>query len=97
MSSPNVLQGSGTGSIKVDDSQSGSGRGRDGKVVQYANTWSMSDRVLRITQQFKVRFKVLLFGRTYSIAMDHTLRRGSDIMGLIRKAEGHANAGRSGQ
>ena len=95
MSSPDVLQGSGSGSIKVSSAQSGSGR--DGKVVQYASTWSMSNGILRITQQFKVKFKVLFFARTYSITMDHTIRRGSDIMGLIRKAGGNANPGRPGQ
>jgi len=53
----------------------------------------MGDGVLRITQEFVVKFKVLFFKRTYRITMDYTITRGSDITVLIRNAEGQANSG----
>jgi hypothetical protein len=84
MSSPDVLQGQGTGSISVGDTPSKPGK--KGKVTNFSSTWSMSNGTLRITQQFEVKFKILFFSRTFKITMDHKVSKGSDIMGLIRSA-----------
>ena len=83
MTSVGILQGLGTGSIDVN--------GSSGKVTNYASTWSMHAGSFRITQQIKVRFRVLFFSQVYNINTDFTGSRGSDIMGLINASEGHAN------
>jgi len=95
MSSPSILEGSGTGTIRVSDAPSE--KGKKGKIVKYVSTWSMNDGVLRIAQQFAVKFKVLFFGKVYEISMAHTVKRGNDILGLIRDAESQASSGKSGQ
>lgn len=84
LSSPGTLQGRGTGNIVVSDTPSE--EGKDGEIVDYASTWSMRDGGnggMRITQQFQVEFKVLFFGKTYDITMEHDARRGSDISEII--------------
>lgn len=88
--SPNVLQGLGTGTIRLRDPSSRGGKDKKGKIVKGVSTWSMDEGVLRITLKFEVRFKVLFFARTYQITMDHNVKRGSDIMGLIRDSAGNA-------
>ena len=84
LSSANALQGSGTGTITVLGMR---GPGRYGKVFDYASTWSINHGMLQISQRFKVRFRVLFFGGTYSVATEHTLKRGKDIMSLVPKGD----------
>lgn len=95
MSSPDVLLGTGKGTITVSDSPAEE-EGKDGKIIEYASTWFMKDGVLRITQEFEVKFKMLFFGKTYRITMDHEVRRGGNIMDLFSDAasgEGSTPAG----
>lgn len=83
MSSPDMLQGSGRGTLTVRDAPSDE-KGKDGKIVEYASNWSMNDGLLRISQQFEVKFKTFVFAKTYNITMDHEVRRGDNILDLFR-------------
>jgi hypothetical protein len=86
MSSPDTLQGSGKGTVVVSDTPTDE-NGKKGKILKYASLWSLNDRHLRLILQFQVRFKKFIFGRTYSITMDHEVRRGKDIMDLFKDGD----------
>jgi len=83
MTSLGVLQGLGKGSIKAN--------GQNGKVSNYASTWTMHAGSFRIVQQIRVTFRVLFFSWGTNISTDFTGSRGSDIMGLISTSEEKAN------
>lgn len=83
------LEGTGSGSIKVSGLPLG--LGKNGKVQDYRSTWSQSNGVLSISQHLKVKFKVLFFSKRFTIIADYTARPGSDIVGLMKRAENNAN------
>lgn len=85
MSSPDILQGSGRGTLTVSDTPYDE-EGKDGEIIEYTSNWSMKDGFLRISQQFQVEFKTFIFEKTYNITMDHEVRRGNNIMDLFRNA-----------
>jgi len=88
LASAGELQGEGTGRIDV--------RGMpNGKVTNYASTWTESVGSFRIAQQLKVEFRVLFFAKIFNISTDCTGSRGSDVMSLINatgKNADHAGA-----
>lgn len=79
------VQGTGSGSISVTGMPLG--LGRKGKVRGYSSTWSVSNGVLKISQQFDVTFRVLLFRKSFTVTVDYTATRGSDILGLMKAAQ----------
>lgn len=83
------LEGIGSGSIKVSGLPLG--LGKNGTVQDYRSTWSQSNGVLSISQHLKVKFKVLFFSKRFTIIADYTARPGSDIVGLMKRAEGNAS------
>ena len=85
------LQGTGSGSIRVTGMPLG--LGKNGKVQSYSSTWSVDNDVLRIGQRFKVRFRILLFQKSYTITADSTANRGSDILGLMKTAQSELSGG----
>lgn len=80
------LQGTGSGSISVSGMPLG--LGKNGKVLGYSSTWSVSSGVLRISQRLKVRFSAFLFSKSFTVAADYTATRGTDILGLIKGVPG---------
>jgi hypothetical protein len=79
------LVGTGGGSISVTGMPLG--LGKNGKVQGYTSTWSLSNDVLSISQRFKVGFRVFLFRKSYTVMVDYTANRGSDIIGLMKAAK----------
>jgi hypothetical protein len=90
LASPDTLQGSGIGTVVVSKSAEEEG-GQKGKIVKYASTWEVNDSQWKITQQFQVKFKAFVFRKTYTITMNHEVRKGSDIMDLFKDADGKVN------
>lgn len=80
-----TLQGTGSGSIRVTGMPLG--LGKNGKVQGYTSTWSVSNDVLTISQRFTVKFKAFLFSKSFTITAEFTLKRGSDILGLMKSAQ----------
>lgn len=80
------LQGRGSGSISVSGMLLG--MGRNGKVTDCRSAWTMSNGALKISQELKVTFRVLLFSKSFVITAEFTGNRGSDIAGLMKRAAG---------
>jgi hypothetical protein len=80
------LQGSGSGRISVSGMTLG--MGKNGKVTDYRSAWTMKNGALEISQELKVKFKVLLFSKSFVITAQFTGNRGSDITGLMKRAAG---------
>ncbi len=78
------LAGTGGGSIHVSGLPFGAGK--NGKVRDYRSTWSVRDGVLKIAQQLRAKFSVLVFSKSFDIAATYTARRGSDVMDLMKRA-----------
>ena len=88
------LEGAGTGKISV--SGMALGLGKNGDVRDSRSAWSMNNGVLKISQDLKVSFKVLLFSKSFDVRATFTAKRGSDISGLMMAAKdaspGHEEA-----
>ena len=83
--SPSVgLQGSGSGRISVSGMPLG--LGKNGKVTDYHSDWTMQNGALMITQELKVKFRLLLFSKSFVITAKFTGNRGSDIAALVKSA-----------
>ena len=78
------LQGSGSGRIRVSGLTLG--MGKNGKVKDYRSAWTMSNGALKISQQLKVKFRLLVFSKSFVITAEFTGNRGSDIAALMKNA-----------
>ena len=80
------LQGSGSGRISV------SGMilrmCKNGKVKDYRRARTMSNEARKISQELKVKFRLLILSKSFGITAEFTGNRGSDIVGLMKSAEG---------
>lgn len=83
------MQGTGGGRISVSGLPMGAGK--NGKVADYQSTWSLRDDTLRISQQLRVKFKVLFFSKSFNITANFTAKRGSDVIALMRSAGGRTS------
>jgi hypothetical protein len=79
------LVGTGGGNISVTGMPLG--LGKSGKVQDYSSAWSVNNDVLKISQRFTVGFRIFLFRKSYTVAVDYTAKRGTDILGLMKTAK----------
>jgi hypothetical protein len=75
------LQGRGTGTINVSGMPFNAGK--SGKIKDDRSTWSLSNGVLKISQQLRVGFKALIFGKSFDIAANFTARRGTNVLAMM--------------
>ena len=80
------LEGTGSGRISV--SGMALGLGKNGQVSDSHSAWSMHNGALTISQELKVKFKVLIVSKSFDITAQFTGTRGSDVAGLMRSAQG---------
>lgn len=78
------LEGIGSGKISVSGITLG--MGKNGQVSDSHSTWSINNGTLRISQDLKVNFKVLVFNKSFDVKATFTAKRGSDLNELMAKA-----------
>lgn len=86
MAASGSLEGRGSGKINV--SGIALDAGRNGKVSDYSSTWATEGAVFSVNEQFRATFRALIFTKHYDFVYNFRARRGSDIAGLMRSAEG---------
>jgi len=87
-------QGRGSGTISVGGMPFG--LGKNGKILDVQDSWSLSNGVLSISQVLKVGFRAIIFTKRFSVAANYTARRGSDLASLMAKtARAPARPGRT--
>lgn len=82
------LQGKGSGKISVNGLPLGTGK--NGKVKQASSTWTFDNDTLKISQKLNVGFRLLLFSKSFDIAADFTAKRGTDVVGLMKRTHTYA-------
>jgi hypothetical protein len=82
------LEGRGQGSINV--SGVAMNLGKNGKILDYRSTCSQSDGILKMSRQFRIKFKVLCFSKSYNVKTDFVARPGRDLAGLTKSLESKA-------
>jgi len=85
LSPDGALRGRGQGNIQVSGLPMG--LGKNGRILDYCSTWEKPDGILKMSRQFKVRFRALGIRKTYDVKAEFVARPGSNLMGLIRQAE----------
>jgi hypothetical protein len=84
MSPSGSLEGNGSGKISI--SGLALGAGKNGKVSNYTSSWVLDTESLKITERLRVAFHVLFFAQHYDVIDDFEAKRGSDIVGLMKRA-----------
>lgn len=85
VTAPGSLQGQGTGSLRVSGMPLG--LGKNGQVRKDTSTWQFSDGVLQIEQALNVKFKALIFSKSFDVKASYRATRGTDVASLITKPE----------
>jgi len=85
LSPAGAVQGRGNGRIQVSGIPMG--LGKNGRMVDYCSTWSKSNGLLKMSRQFKARFKVLGISKSYDIKAEFTARPGSNLNEVMKIAE----------
>jgi hypothetical protein len=91
LASSDRLEGKGSGTINI--SGIALGAGRNGRVSRYTSTWTLDKGVLSISERLQVTFRVFLFAKHYDIIDNSSAERGSDIAGLMKRAENTMESG----
>jgi hypothetical protein len=76
------IRGVGTGNISVKGMPFNAGK--NGKVQNRTTTWSMANNSLSIDQTLNVKFKALIFSKSFSINAKYTAVRGTDVASLLK-------------
>lgn len=87
--SPNELEGTGSGTMSV--SGIAMNMGKKGKITKTTTTWSVSEDILTIETNMKVKFSFLCFGKSNSIKTTHKAWRGTDMTTAHKKIDSNVN------
>ncbi len=75
------LTGEGTGKLSVSGMPLG--LGKNGQVRKDTSAWSINNGVLTISQALNVRFKALIFSKSFDVEAKYTAIRGTDVAELV--------------
>jgi hypothetical protein len=84
LSSDGVLQGRGEGNIQVSGLPMG--LGKNGRILDYCSTWENRNGSLKMSRQFKVRFRALGIRKTYDVKAEFIARPGGNVMEIMKTA-----------